>query len=122
MSIFFILVFFFFSSRRRHTRYIGDWSSDVCSSDLFAHFVNHFSPILLRAVSRKVRSAGQAREIRQETFRRVLTIVQSDHGVRQPESFEVFVIGVCNNVVRGSDREQGRSLPLSELEAEPVTN
>src|SRR5437879_11468096 len=27
-------VFFFFSSRRRHTRYIGDWSSDVCSSDL----------------------------------------------------------------------------------------
>src|SRR5208337_5272569 len=26
--------FFFFSSRRRHTRYIGDWSSDVCSSDL----------------------------------------------------------------------------------------
>src|SRR5437763_8629948 len=28
------LSFFFFSSRRRHTRYIGDWSSDVCSSDL----------------------------------------------------------------------------------------
>src|SRR5436189_3944606 len=26
--------FFFFSSRRRHTRYIGDWNSDVCSSDL----------------------------------------------------------------------------------------
>src|ERR1017187_999212 len=25
---------FFFSSRRRHPRYIGDWSSDVCSSDL----------------------------------------------------------------------------------------
>src|SRR5436189_6394010 len=37
--LFFIIqlfVFFFFSSRRRHTRYIGDWSSDVCSSDLFA--------------------------------------------------------------------------------------
>src|SRR5437764_12498196 len=32
-----LLVFsFFFSSRRRHTRYIGDWSSDVCSSDLDA--------------------------------------------------------------------------------------
>src|SRR6266487_5651973 len=24
----------FFSSRRRHTRWTGDWSSDVCSSDL----------------------------------------------------------------------------------------
>src|SRR5207248_5512484 len=28
--------FFFFSSRRRHTRSYGDWSSDVCSSDLLA--------------------------------------------------------------------------------------
>src|SRR5256885_4325921 len=27
-------MFFFFSSRRRHTRLQGDWSSDVCSSDL----------------------------------------------------------------------------------------
>src|SRR5437867_4563699 len=29
-----IICFFFFSSRRRHTRSYGDWSSDVCSSDL----------------------------------------------------------------------------------------
>src|SRR5690348_17959458 len=29
-----MLFFFFFSSRRRHTRWTGDWSSDVCSSDL----------------------------------------------------------------------------------------
>src|SRR5690348_17780504 len=28
------MIFFFFSSRRRHTRWTGDWSSDVCSSDL----------------------------------------------------------------------------------------
>ena len=28
------MIFFFFSSRRRHTRLQGDWSSDVCSSDL----------------------------------------------------------------------------------------
>src|SRR2546426_1813442 len=31
-----MLCFFFFSSRRRHTRLQGDWSSDVCSSDLGA--------------------------------------------------------------------------------------
>src|SRR5918996_2620035 len=29
-----MMFFFFFSSRRRHTRLQGDWSSDVCSSDL----------------------------------------------------------------------------------------
>src|SRR2546430_902242 len=27
--------YFFFSSRRRHTRFDCDWSSDVCSSDLY---------------------------------------------------------------------------------------
>src|SRR5690606_39827904 len=31
----FVVFFFFFSSRRRHTRFSRDWSSDVCSSDLF---------------------------------------------------------------------------------------
>src|SRR5438876_8044096 len=30
---------FFFSSRRRHTRWTGDWSSDVCSSDLLVRNV-----------------------------------------------------------------------------------
>src|SRR2546429_2872597 len=29
------VLFFFFSSRRRHTRCSRDWSSDVCSSDLY---------------------------------------------------------------------------------------
>src|SRR5438445_9321819 len=38
LVVFFYLsvFFFFFSSRRRHTRYWRDWSSDVCSSDLFS--------------------------------------------------------------------------------------
>src|SRR5256885_9193224 len=33
-----LFVFFFFSSRRRHTRLQGDWSSDVCSSDLSGRY------------------------------------------------------------------------------------
>src|SRR5256885_15749016 len=36
----------FFSSRRRHTRLQGDWSSDVCSSDLL-----HWSTMASTAVS-----------------------------------------------------------------------
>src|SRR5256885_5509923 len=32
---------FFFSSRRRHTRLQGDWSSDVCSSDLVRTDAHH---------------------------------------------------------------------------------
>src|SRR5690349_23930325 len=33
--VIFFFFFFFFSSRRRHTRSLRDWSSDVCSSDLW---------------------------------------------------------------------------------------
>src|SRR5256885_5829527 len=38
-----IVYFFFFSSRRRHTRLQGDWSSDVCSSDLYPLYMTFFS-------------------------------------------------------------------------------
>src|SRR6267154_6608274 len=34
MGMPYFFFFFFFSSRRLHTRWTGDWSSDVCSSDL----------------------------------------------------------------------------------------
>src|SRR3989454_9335679 len=37
-------MFFFFSSRRRHTRLQGDWSSDVCSSDLLSILRRHLVP------------------------------------------------------------------------------
>src|SRR5207248_6087493 len=35
----------FFSSRRRHTRSYGDWSSDVCSSDLLLLGVMKFQSV-----------------------------------------------------------------------------
>src|SRR5256885_11453892 len=42
-------VVFFFSSRRRHTRLQGDWSSDVCSSDLDDLAVVHLDLEVLQA-------------------------------------------------------------------------
>src|SRR5256885_1593930 len=47
---------FFLSSRRRHTRLQGDWSSDVCSSDLVDHDVASGLEALLR--DRVVRCVG----------------------------------------------------------------
>src|SRR5256886_16844348 len=44
--------FFFFSSRRRHTRFDCDWSSDVCSSDLFGFCE---TPVVLEYLTRWVR-------------------------------------------------------------------
>src|SRR5256885_9619665 len=69
------LVFFFFSSRRRHTRLQGDWSSDVCSSDLAQGLVRRprllmldepsagLSPVLVDrvlAAMARLREAGTA--------------------------------------------------------------
>src|SRR5438309_1821940 len=43
-----IALFFFFSSRRRHTRWNCDWSSDVCSSDLYPE---RFREILMQFIA-----------------------------------------------------------------------
>src|SRR5256885_8185212 len=59
--------FFFFSSRRRHTRLQGDWSSDVCSSDLIDVLVRR--EIDAVAVLGAVRLIGQPPD--REQVRRV---------------------------------------------------
>src|SRR5258707_7167503 len=47
---------FSFSSRRRHTRYWRDWSSDVCSSDLFVDPHFHMDATLSHGLPRVNRS------------------------------------------------------------------
>src|SRR5690348_17204841 len=42
---------FFFSSRRRHTRWTGDWSSDVCSSDLSDAVARGFTAVKMNATA-----------------------------------------------------------------------
>src|SRR6266705_1662380 len=44
------MIYYFFSSRRRHTRSYGDWSSDVCSSDL-SSITRDGSPVRFQATS-----------------------------------------------------------------------
>jgi RNA polymerase sigma-70 factor (ECF subfamily) len=70
------------------------------------HFVSHFSPILLRKLRKNLRSTELAHDLRQETFLRVLTVLRSDRGIREPERFEFFVLGVCNNVLHETYRQQ----------------
>src|SRR5256885_11070874 len=48
--------FFFFSSRRRHTRLQGDWSSDVCSSDLVTSTASLKVMVTLASVATSVAS------------------------------------------------------------------
>src|SRR2546422_3385145 len=55
--------FFFFSSRRRHTRCSRDWSSDVCSSDLFGVPPPRRSQSRARATPKRWRN-GRVSEMR----------------------------------------------------------
>src|SRR5437764_6546911 len=66
-----LTAFFFFSSRRRHTRYIGDWSSDVCSSDL--------APVVRQLEHRGVRFRAVADECQGELSVRIVVAPQEPH-------------------------------------------
>ena len=85
------------------------------------HFVSHFSPMLLRKLRKELRSTELAHDLRQETFLRVLTILRSNQSIREPERFEYFVLGVCNNVLHETYREQKKLAPL-DPELEMVSN
>jgi RNA polymerase sigma-70 factor (ECF subfamily) len=76
------------------------------------HFVSHFSPMLLRKLRKQLRSTELARDLRQETFLRVLTVLRSDHNIREPERFEYFVLGVCNNVLHETYRQKKKMVFL----------
>jgi len=87
-----------------------------------SHFVEYFSPVLFRMLRRKLRSTDQVNDVRQETFLRVFSALRSGYNVRNPERFDVFVMGVCNNILRETYREQRRSVGLATLEEEPVAD
>src|SRR5256885_6996395 len=76
---------FFFSSRRRHTRLQGDWSSDVCSSDL-----GHHGQLARRADPEPLRSLADARRLeRWDSRDRKSTRLNSSHLVI---SYAVFCL------------------------------
>src|SRR5205807_7362830 len=87
-----IFFFFFFSSRRRHTRLQGDWSSDVCSSDLAAERSRHsqragWKSLSLHWVHEDIRFGGaglSAIRVRSmfdlyEEFRRLISALDNNH-------------------------------------------
>src|SRR6266487_1562642 len=79
------LCFFFFSSRRRHTRWTGDWSSDVCSSDLLHIYV----PIVRGPVQKQVWTFAKA--LAQELAVRHPALITAEYRVAKRPKGRVLV-------------------------------
>src|SRR5690606_40291256 len=67
------------SSRRRHTRFSRDWSSDVCSSDLF----------IVGSLIDRISGGGA----------RVQTIINDRRQV-SPADFELNLLSLCSIVIK----------------------
>src|SRR5207248_3383323 len=92
------VVFFFFSSRRRHTRSYGDWSSDMCSSDLdipaeIVGRAKHFYSIY----DKMAKKGKEFNEIYDLTAMRVIVERQGDEGTRD-----------CYGALRSEERRVGK--------------
>src|SRR5437879_6736379 len=117
-------IFFFFSSRRRHTRYIGDWSSDVCSSDLFTNDLavgfrdgcaQADGQVIRKVIAANRNSAAMAHHAaaKDEQFRGAAADVQQaaaeiafvlrETGFRGSKWFENRIVDKNAGLVRGGD-------------------
>src|SRR5437764_9693638 len=99
------MLFFFFSSRRRHTRYIGDWSSDVCSSDLVDRYFDAATGVMAKDAQGKL-AMTEVTLKPQVTFsgERLPTREQIDsmHHEAHDECF------IANSVKRSEERRVGK--------------
>src|SRR2546430_9036713 len=87
----FLSLFFFFSSRRRHTRFDCDWSSDVCSSDLY----------------RFVDTAGIRRKGKTKLVAEKLSVVMARRGLERSD-VALLVIDGEQGVTRSEERRVGK--------------
>src|SRR5256886_3870520 len=79
-------MFFFFSSRRRHTRFDCDWSSDVCSSDLFSMALADLSAIAIEKARLYERIVDVEEQMRQNENLCALGLLAAEvaHEIRNP--------------------------------------
>src|SRR5271155_3015502 len=73
------------------------------------HFVNYFSELIRLKLRSRLSSREAMEDVRQETFKRVLTLLRGKGGLRQPERLGPFVNSVCDHVLFEHYRSQKRT-------------
>src|SRR5699024_7442834 len=86
------MAWFFVSSRRRHTRSKRDWSSDVCSSDLWYTIFQRGGHMPITITSIKAKLDGKIGEPLTITSRLGRKKSKTRHGVLRETFPSVFII------------------------------
>lgn len=63
------------------------------------HFASYFGELIRIKLRSRLDSPDAIEDVRQETFARVLSLVRTDDGIRQPERLGALVNSVCNLVL-----------------------
>jgi RNA polymerase sigma-70 factor, ECF subfamily len=84
------------------------------------HFVAYFSELIQLKLRSRLNSPHAIEDVRQETFVRVLSVLRSKDGIRQPERLGAFVNSTCNNVLLEHYRSSSRHSSLEDEEPEDI--
>lgn len=100
---------------RELARFNGDYVRRLNARDpeTEQHFAAYFGDLLSHKLHSTVYSPDLAKDIHQETLKRVLMKLRSGD-LRQPESLAAYVLGICNNVMREKFREEAHFQDLGE--------
>jgi RNA polymerase sigma-70 factor (ECF subfamily) len=86
------------------------------------HFTRYFGDLLTAKLRRRLRSAAQVEDVKQETFVRVITTLRRN-GLASPGSLGAYVNTVANNIVFELFRSQSRTVSYDPQEQpEPVAD
>ena len=81
------------------------------------HFVRYFSDLILLKLRSRLSSREAIEDVRQETFARVLRILRSERGLKQPERLGPFVNSVCTHVLQEHYRSKNKTEQTLERES-----
>jgi RNA polymerase sigma-70 factor, ECF subfamily len=82
------------------------------------HFVSYFGELIQLKLRSRLSSREAIEDVRQETFVRVLGLVRSPKGLREPDRLGAFVNSVCNHVLLEHYRSKNKTESFLDSEAE----
>jgi RNA polymerase sigma-70 factor (ECF subfamily) len=84
------------------------------------HFVSYFGELIQLKLRSRLSSREAIEDVRQETFVRVLVLVRSPDGLREPDRLGAFVNSVCNHVLLEHYRSKNKTESFLDSDAEAM--